>query len=253
MDDSVILGRVDRANARAAKEKLRVFSETSADTGLSDGEILVALAEGRDSLDPFGMICRFIGTVMRYLGPWITAVIVGISAVLFVRFVCSKIQQVGVWLKDVLSNIPFVSSGLRALGILDNNAKDAYNDAASGLAGVALSAAIEGAFPALVWKPLNAVVDQLTGPEAAATQQPSMIPSALGAAIGAARTQPTLATQVASGLAGGAGSAVGSAIDKVLSLFGKDGDVEFTNEELQSLAQLTGRDPREVAERLGRG
>jgi len=229
---------------------MEVFEEASRnseDLGMSDADILTALGRGRDDLDPFGIICRVLGTIMRLIGPLLTAIILGISLVLFVRMVANQIARLGSWLKSVASNIPFLGSFFSVASAIMKDEQRMYDDNAENLAGAALGAMIETAIPMPVWRGLNLVVDQLgsagssqpvSAPQAPPSGSTSLIPRAMQ--VAAIASPPVgVATLVASG------------IDKILNMFktsGKADGENLTAAELAALCNAAGRDPREFTD-----
>jgi hypothetical protein len=65
------------------------------------GEILEALAIERNELDPFAMICKFVGKMINWFGEWITLSVLIVGTVLTIQLIYKVGRSIGGWLYDV--------------------------------------------------------------------------------------------------------------------------------------------------------
>jgi phage-related minor tail protein len=117
LSNGLSISRINSAQSGQVKQSLKDISASSANMGISDGEILCALADGRDKFDPFGIFCTVYGTLMRFMGSTIVLVLALIGLVLVARWIATAVANFGEWLRSAAGGIPLIGPVLKLAGI----------------------------------------------------------------------------------------------------------------------------------------
>lgn len=100
---------VAERQTEGAKRMLKLVSKNNDKMNISESEILLALAEGRDTFSPFGVFCRFYGYAMKFTGTFIPCIL-GVIAPLYLLY------KVGDAITDVIKWIEKIAAG--AMGFM---------------------------------------------------------------------------------------------------------------------------------------
>jgi hypothetical protein len=254
--------QVSEEAGEMAKAGLCRIASSSKSMGLNDGDLFLALAEGRSEFDAFGIQCKVLGYMNKFLGPVVTLVIFVVSTAVFLEVLVRKAVEVGSWIKRTVGGffpiLTFMAGGAVGAG-LSQVFKDESeaSERASALNTGALRGIFLGLLPAPIALALNNVVlplvDQITGPSSTSGGNVAgalrfITPSAQipGVTVPSTSGSPSLLSSVLSNpgnpAAGLASYGVGKLISGIGRLFKKKDAGVLTEEDFEGLSAETGLD-----------
>lgn len=156
--------KASRSVRKAFLEKFAVDASNAEDIGVTDGELLEALAKHRATFSPFGAFCRFWGTAMNLIGVVPCVAISFISLVYTIRAAAAGAFSLGqkaiAFARKIFS---FFNPGLAAVAeattaVVTKDERIAYDE--SSYDPTALLGLIEMAIPAPFRLALNALLPE---------------------------------------------------------------------------------------------
>jgi len=181
------LSAMEESQSTRCKAALSALLKNAQSIGLKDGEILLALGEGRDMLDPFGMFTAFWGRMMKYLGTPFAVALSLLSILALVDWLVDKVDDVGRWIGKLFAGIPgmFFWSGVKnSAGLNDADSVYDMSGPIQKIAGAGLRGFVYGLLPPPIAGAIAAGLAALTGFGSAMASSP--VSTAAGGAIGTA-------------------------------------------------------------------
>lgn len=237
----LMVAPLDRVGQAAYADSVPQVYLRGRELGFSAGEILSLVGKGGSEFDPFCIFCRLWGGIMQFIGPVFTLAFSVLSALIALQWLLERAMEVGDFIDGIIKKywpVLGLAAGVGGVGYTLYNRFMRDEDSLTESLGRMTNAAVKGAIIGFLPGPLSGAIAgmllELFGGGFAGPSQ-SKPPIALMAPQ--PRTPGIIGSLASLGAYGSPLGILASAGAKLAqTIFGKD-EAQFTNDEVQALAQ----------------
>lgn len=112
-----VVRTINSAGKARLLDSISVISADASRSGITDGELLIALGRGRPELDPFAIFCKVHGNLTHFMGPTLSLIVYTAGALSLFKLLADFTGTAGDWLVGVVEKYwPFFAAGAGLAG-----------------------------------------------------------------------------------------------------------------------------------------